>query len=431
MDSRLLHLKTLFCLCLVISACSKPKTEETVFHKPSSDCLPSASQNRFIVKWEDGRVTYELGKSRDAFREEFVRTHLEDIKYVEHDQLVQLDLPPATSVTTWNSQYDNWGILNTQADQAWSQGVRGQDVMVAVIDSGLDIYHSQLRDRIAFNDGEMGVDRQGRDRRLNKIDDDGNGFVDDYAGYDFVADSPRIKDYNYHGTHVSGIIAASHNDKLGRAAEYVQGVAPEAKILPLAFINETGGGHLGDAIRAIDYAVLRGAKVINASWGGPICSEALKEKVAELKDHGILFIAAAGNGSPGVNIDQKPKYPASFNMPHQITVGSISPYNGMANHSNYGYHSVTLFAPGVDIYSTVPGSGIEAMSGTSMATPFVSGAVALLMSRWPQATVAEIKQVLQNSVSQDKYYMNATQGRLNIAHALAQMEQLFSSATPR
>src|SRR5262249_39786115 len=146
-------------------------------------------------------------------------------------------------------------------------GLRGQGVKVAIIDSGVDISHPQLSANIAINAGETGIDGNGKDRRTNGVDDDGNGFVDDVTGYDFVHQSGQMIDDDGHGTHVAGIIAAAHTAKDIRT-DVMQGIAPSAKILPLKFLGNDGSGYLSDAMRAVDYAVKAGAKVVNASWGG-------------------------------------------------------------------------------------------------------------------------------------------------------------------
>ncbi|MCB0383950.1 MAG: S8 family serine peptidase, partial [Bdellovibrionales bacterium] len=352
------------------------------------------------------------GQSRDQFINEFIEPQIEKIDFVEADQVVRVDAELENS--SLFDYPDNWGSQRIDASVAWQKNLRGEGILVAVIDSGVDTSHPDLAGRIYKNPGELGTDGSGQDKSSNGIDDDGNGMIDDVSGYDFVANSANVYDNSFHGTHVAGIIAAEHSDIVHQTG-HVQGVAPGAMILPLTFIDSTGGGTLGDAVRAIDYAVKMGAKIINASWGGAPCSQILGEKIASLANHNILFVAAAGNRSANIDVDRE--YPASYNYPAQITVGSTGNLDLMADHSNYGDIKVHLFAPGSRIVSTVPGGGYRSSTGTSMATPFVAGAAALLWSSRPQASAKEIRQLLLSSTKNDPQYRNSSHGRLDIGRA--------------
>lgn len=394
-------------------ACGKSKTPHTVLRQVNDECKESATPDRFIVRWTDGRRTVEKAPDRERFIEDFITPNLEKIESAEHDHWIRAE--DASPLSHWGApEINNWGIENVNAAAAWQRGVRGQGVTVAVIDSGLDRNHSLLKDRVAWNSKETGIDHLGRDRSSNGIDDDGNGYIDDYAGYDFYALSGDVRDDSDHGTHVSGIIAASHDDDV-HVPDQLQGVAPESKILPLDFITGDGG-YVSDAILAIEYAIKMKAKVINASWGGGPCVEELATAINSLSQHNMLFIAASGNSA--LNIDDYRRYPASHILSTQITVGSITPFGGMADHSNFGERSVNIFAPGFEISSTVPGNSYAVFSGTSMATPFVTGAAALLWSYRPQASFQEIKQAILQGVTVNNTYRNSTRGRLNIEAAL-------------
>ncbi|MCB0363548.1 MAG: S8 family serine peptidase, partial [Bdellovibrionales bacterium] len=352
----------------------------------------------------------EFGKNRESFLRSFVRPQLDKIDYVENDRIVKLDTPQLDDKKEQETiRPDNWGIQRIGAENAWSVGVGGQDILIAVIDSGIDIHHPLLKNQIYHNPGEQGLDDEGRSKDDNGIDDDANGLIDDVTGYDFALDTGKIEDHSFHGTHIAGIIAAEHHDS-EHLEGHMQGTAPLAKLLPLTFIDSSGAGALGDAIHAIDYAVLMGAKIINASWGGAPCSKILKEKIRSLIQQNILFVSAAGNR--GSNIDVQKEYPASYGVESQITVGAVGPLDLMADYSNYGDLSVHLFAPGQRIVSTIPGGGLQAASGTSMAAPFVAGAAALLWSSRPQASSLEIRSLLLASIHPDTSYRNSTQGRL-------------------
>jgi subtilisin family serine protease len=245
--------------------------------------------------------------------------------------------------------------------------------------------------------------------------------VDDVHGWDFKYNRPLTKDNNIHGTHVAGIIAADPSKGS------VQGMAPQATIMPLAFLGSDGSGDTSDAILALQYAINMKAKVANASWGGSDCSITLKNMIKSFGDNGGLFVVAAGND--GADIDQYPTYPASYvtdTVSNIITVAASTWLDDEAGFSNDGVNSVYLAAPGLDITSTVPISatypdGIAALSGTSMATPFVTGAAALLWSDRPKATYQQIKDAILNSVDAGPFKVK-THGRLDVANAIQYIE---------
>jgi len=415
------QLKKVLCFTILsffLSACDNNQNETEVFQEPDPQCHGSTIPGHFIVKWKSGKITFETSASRYEFLENFVKPFKEQIEYAEFDQLLSAPTILPLNIQTKDIP-DNIGPERIEASYAWQQNIYGSGITVAVVDTGLDIHHESLKNQIAYNSGETGLDSFGNDKRFNDVDDDQNGFVDDYAGYDFYAETHLMSDPSAHGTHVSGVIAAEHQDTDYRFG-YVQGVAPKSKILPVRFIGPSGGA-TSDAIRGIDYAVKMGAKIINASWGGgSACTNSLRDKIATLSAANVLFVGASGNEF--WNIDQIIVAPASFNLLSQITVGAIGNTNIMADFSNYGFTSVHLFAPGVNIISTVPNNGEQSADGTSMSTPFVSGAAALLWSVNPSAHYSTIRNALLNSVDTENYYQNATQGRLNIRKAIDQIQ---------
>lgn len=410
----------LLALVAIQLGCSEVnQTRETIFAKDNPDCLSEVIHGEYLVSWEDGRITKIRVKDLQEFKDGFVAQNLKKIKYIESNKMFHLDptvKASSTGLVAPSSGFSNWPTQQTKADVAWKQGYRGQDVVVAVIDSGVDYLHPQLKNQIAFNQGESGKDKNGLDKAFNGVDDDGNGYVDDYYGYNFGLDTNDPYDSDQHGTHVSGIIAAEHSDLNAGEQDHVQGMAPGAKILPVAFITAGGGGTLDAAIDSIEYARLRGADIINASWGGASCSKTLGEKINSLEQQGILFVAASGNN--GKNIDERPEYPAAYNLPIQVTVGAVSQLATMADFSNYGFTRVHIFAPGKDILSTVPNKNYEAFSGTSMATPMVAGALALLKSANPTANFQQLKSALFSGVTVDSTYRNSSHGRLNVENSL-------------
>lgn len=411
----------LFCAPLM-SACSKTQKFQNLSQETTQTCNGQAIKDQFIVHFVNGRWAYVKAKSRKQFLKTYIKPKLNKIDFVEPDEHIAAYQTVGTAPS--GGQIDNWGDAAINAPAAWQAGDRGQGVVVAVVDSGVDITHPQLKNQIDYNPGEMGLDSRGLDKRTNQIDDDGNGYVDDWAGYNFITNNGNMYDDVGHGTHVSGIIAAQHNDTTLQTG-YVQGVAPQAKILPVKFIDSNGGS-LSDALKSIDYAVARGAKIINASWGGPGCSQSLRQKIQDLSNENVLFVAAAGNS--GENLDLYPEYPAAFSAPLQLTVGAIANTLLQDSYSNYSSHLVDLFAPGTAIVSTVPSNlfpgGYASFTGTSMAAPFVSGAAADLLSAHPGISISTVRQIILKSVDQDATYTNVTEGRLDLGQAIAAINAL-------
>ena len=286
------------------------------------------------------------------------------------------------------------------APEAWSDPttvVPGASILVGVIDSGIDYTHPDLQGRIWDNTLET----------LNGLDDDDNGKIDDVRGWDFVNNDNDPMDDNGHGTHVAGTIAAVRDNGLG-----VAGVASNVKLIPLKFLSAGGSGSSDNAIAAVLYANVLGARITSNSWGGGNRSRALQDAIA---NSGALFVAAAGNSGSGSK-----EYPAGYDDAKIISVAATDQADALATFSNYGSSWVDLGAPGVNILSTLPNQSYGYNSGTSMATPHVSGAAAFVMSQFPNETVAQTKLRLLNGVDvlpslQGKVSSN---GRLNVARAI-------------
>jgi len=274
-----------------------------------------------------------------------------------------------------------WGLSQIDAQEAWSLSTGSRSVVVAVIDTGVDYTHIDLAANIWTNPGEIAG---------NGIDDDGNGFIDDVHGYDFANRDGNPMDDNGHGTHVAGTIAAVGNNSVG-----VTGVNWSSSIMCLKFLGADGSGYLSDAVAAINYATMMrtiygvNVRVDNNSWGGAGTSQALDNAIRASNDAGILFVAAAGNDKS--NNDVSSHYPANAASPNVISVAACDRNDNLASFSNYGAVSVDIAAPGVSIYSTVPGNRYAIYSGTSMAAPHVAGVAALAWALNPDATVAEVR----------------------------------------
>lgn len=378
-----------------------------------ASCVPTAVQGRYIVNWKDGRRTIAHYKNRDELIEKFVKPNLEKLKLVERDQYIQISPPKQLATTDIAATNYHWGADEIEASYAWNMNVTGAGVNVAVVDSGADISHPQLAGQFLKNPGEV---------PNNGIDDDGNGCIDDVYGCDYSVrggsngkfGTGNMVDPNGHGTHVSGIIAAKNIDGT------VMGVAQNAKIIPVRFMDANGSGMISDAIDAIDYAAQRGAQVINASWGGSFCSTTLQTHINDLANKGVLFVSAAGNES--LDIDAYPTYPAAFNAPSQITVGASTQMHYTAFFSNIGLTKVHVAAPGTTIWSTYKGS-VAAKDGTSMASPFVAGVAALLKSYRPTATYDKIRTAILNGVTPG-YYPVSTRGEVNVRRAMQALDTL-------
>ena len=307
-----------------------------------------------------------------------------------------------------------WGLHNEGQDggtagidigakTAWETSVGSRTgPIVAVVDTGVDIRHQDLKENIWTNEGEVPGDG---------IDNDGNGVIDDVNGYNSAAKSNDPKDDNGHGTHVAGTIGAIGNNGKG-----ITGVNQQARIMPVRFLSEDGSGNTADAIDALVYASRTGARVINNSWGGNKYNQLLFDVIA---DSPALFVCAAGNEA--FDNDLTAVYPATFPLDNIISVTAHDRNNEFPKFANRGEKTVHLAAPGVDINSTQPGNKYQLLNGTSMATPHVAGAATLLATAVPGITNEEIKFRLMNNLSElpEKYGSRIISGgRLDLGKAL-------------
>jgi len=272
------------------------------------------------------------------------------------------------------------------APEAWDSFTGNGSTIVAVIDTGVDYNHPDLKDNMWVNNGEIPG---------NGIDDDKNGYIDDIYGYDFANNDSDPMDDNGHGTHCAGTIGGVGNNAVG-----VAGVNWHAKIMALKIFDASGSGGVGffsGAIRAIDYAVANGARLSNNSWGGGGASQALSNAIdrARLANH--IFVAAAGNSSS--NNDVTPNIPSNFPIDNIVAVAAVDHNGSIASFSNRGVQTVDIGAPGVDILSCMPGGGYQYESGTSMATPHVAGALSLLLDKYPALTYKQAIDMLYSSAT--------------------------------
>lgn len=397
-----------WCLIVLLIGCGKTvNSVNSDANSAQGACSNARIPNQFLVLWEDGHVSHHHEVNVDKFIENFVKPNLEKIKSFEFDKVIHTDINVSSYGTI--AAAPDWGQTMSKAPDVWAQGFQGQSIIVGVTDTGIDYSHPQIWPRLAVNDKEY--------NGKPGIDDDGNGYVDDIYGWNFNDKSPNsnLGPDEEHATHVAGIIAADLN------TGSIKGMAPKAQIVPAKFLDGEGYGSTSGAIAALNYAVSRGARIINASWGGPQCSVSLEQTFNQLSQQGILLVVAAGND--GHSLDTYPDYPAVINAPNQITVSASRSDGYMAAFSNTSYIFSNIVAPGENILSLKPGNSTQYMSGTSMATPFVSGAAALIWSAKPNASAAQVKQALLNAVDLGPYRVSS-QGRLNVRKALDELKKL-------
>jgi len=290
---------------------------------------------------------------------------------------------------------------------AWSVTTGSDDVVVAVIDTGVDYTHSDLANNIWVRPVSV---PPYVDRRV--------GIIQDLHGYNAVANNADPMDENGHGTHCAGIIGAEGSNNLG-----IAGVNWKVRIMPLKFMNAGGFGNTKDAIECINYVIDRrnkgvNVRVISASWGSTVKSRALEDIIRKAYEAGILFVAASGNAS--ANTDRSPHYPSSYKLKNIISVAALDRNDQLASFSNYGPTSVQIAAPGKEILSTWLNDEYEAHSGTSMATPMVAGVAALVLSKQPKLSVEALRQKLLDSVDKLDSLKGkvVTGGRINAAKAV-------------
>lgn len=357
------------------------------------------------------------------------------LRRLNEDPLVQYAEPnyPVQSETIPNDPRfsELWAFRNTgqlsgtigvdmDVDEVWNSLTGSSSMIVAVLDTGVDYRHEDLAQNMWHNTREVPG---------NGIDDDHNGLVDDYYGYNFFNHTSDPMDNYFHGTHVAGTIGAVGNNGIG-----ITGINWHVKIMALKVLDSTGNGSLSDVVSGINYAVANGAKVINSSWAFPAGltglpndpnlepSQILRDAIEAADQAGVIFVAAAGNHS--VNSDLQPRYPASYSLGNIISVAATDKNDTLALFSNYGATSIDLGAPGVSILSTYPSDPTRPYvyaSGTSMAAPHVAGAAALIWSSNPSLSHRQVIDMVLQGVEADPYLQGktVTGGRLNIARSLS------------
>lgn len=394
-----------------------------------------AVPNEVIVKFKDSHTQYTIlgkvaSKAQVVSKKSWPEMNLHHFATKPGDKLqdviARLKEDPSVEfaepnyyVRASSSGTFSQSSANMKVTQSWSKLSDPKSIedlpIVAIIDSGLDLSHSVYNstDRVFINSEETPG---------NGIDDDGNGYVDDISGWNFVNQNSNVSDSTGHGTHVSGIVLGSTED----IVRFDSQRSPRIQILPLKFLNSNGVGKTSDAIEAVNYAIKMNVKVINNSWGGPSYSSTLHSVFNQAYTKGITIVAAAGNEAS--NNDAKAVYPAALDVPSLISVAASTEQDSYASFSNYGVNSVHVFAPGVGIYSTIPANQYGLSTGTSMAAPFVSGLAALLHAEAPNLSGYQVKEIIMNTGDAKAWFTSYVQSgrRINFDSAVVEAKNLVN-----
>ena len=401
----------------------KPNTSE-LSRGQSLEHIKGSVKERILTKtmerFGDNQGLFLIHTPLDVLEATAALRNLGEIEYAEPNYIYTYD---ATSNDTYFTNGSLWGMYGVgtspsnqygcQAAAAWNNGnVGSSNVIVGIIDEGVMNSHADLAANCWVNPYDP----------IDGVDNDGNGYVDDKWGWDFVGNNNSTFDgtNDDHGTHVAGTIGA-----VGGNGSGVAGVCWNVKMISCKFLGNNGGT-TGNAVKAIDYVTdlktRHGLNIVatNNSWGGGGYNKSLEDAIGRANNADILFIAAAGNNSS--NNDAAASYPSNYNKPNVIAVASITSTGALSSFSNYGATKVHLGAPGSAIYSTLPGKGKNSStygsySGTSMATPHVTGAAALYASSHPGASAASIKSAILNTVTPTGSLNGkcSTGGRLNVS----------------
>jgi thermitase len=325
------------------------------------------------------------------------------VRYAEPDYYLKTSTEPDDPLYAQQYPLAATGAGAVGAPVAWT--ARTSCAKVAVLDTGAQYSHPDLDGNIWHNSHEIAG---------NDVDDDHNGYVDDYYGVNLVKGRDSGVDDEGHGTHVAGIIAGHGDNGTG-----ISGLCWTGSVMPVKFMNSRGKGSSSDAVTGIDYAVRMGAKIVNGSFGSSSKSTALADAVDYAQSKGVLLVFAAGND--GTSNDAAPEYPAALTNSNIIAVAAVTATGALASFSNYGPKSVDLGAPGDSIISTYLGSGYKVLSGTSMASPIVAAAAAMLRARDAQLSYKQIRSAILASTQPDAALPGkvAHPGVLDVGAALA------------
>lgn len=397
-------------LCCWVEAQSKSKDEWILVRKPGRDSwatvLSTVKDFSLVSSFgpEDRfALVRENRKSRSPFPKEIIGIQRNHTYRALEQQDPQMGKSWALSNLGQTIENLGNGIkgIDIGAIKTWDTLAETKNAVIAILDSGIDLNHEDLKNNLWVNLLEL---------EPNLLDDDHNQFVNDLHGWNFVDNNNNVQDDNNHGTSVAGVIGADAKNGLG-----TRGLIEKGALMVVKILDSNGTGSTEKAVRGIEYAVKNGAKVINASWGGTIFDQALFDTIQWANEKGVLVVCAAGNEPKDNDTDERPIYPASFRLSNIVSVAAHDFRGEMADFTSYGKDSVHLAAPGVGIFTTMIG-GYRFMDGTSFAAPFVVAASALLKTQEPNLTPNEIKKRLIGNAIPMHYYVKEklnSGGRLN------------------
>ena len=376
--------------------------------------LSKSTSRSLLLHGSDRIIVIAFEKDIDV---KLIASKLQSFPFVEYSEpLYQRN---TTGVPNDPQAIFQYHLEKVKAFEAWDSFTSTDSVVIGIVDTGIDYDHEDLVQNMWFNRGEIGTDQAGNDKRTNGIDDDNNGFTDDVRGWDFVSDSfPVLGDNNpypgnEHGTHVAGISGATVNNAKG-----IAGVGHQVKLMAVKIgYDNPFSSAVTRGFDGIAYAAIAGAEVINCSWGGSSYSKAEQDIVNELVSiYNVIIVAAAGNSG-----EQSGFYPASYQ--NVLSVASTRQDDKKSDFSNY-YKTVGISAPGSDIYSTVPNNSYRTLSGTSMASPVVAGAIALTKLKYPNDSPEQLRERLKatsddiSGSNNDALKNLMGSGRVNIFNAI-------------
>lgn len=373
-----IDLSVIFLCFLVLLFLASCDTGSDLLPEPSNkECQRAVIRNQFIVSYQDGG--YELvSKEKLRDRRENPKKKVRQISY--NYRTSPRSMTPRAHDFAFSAEEIRRKLGLPSANL---QGFRGQGIIVAVIDSGVQIDHPELRNYLFFNEKENSFGNNG-------IDDDLNGFIDDRIGWNFPINSGELNDESGHGTAIAGTISGSGLTSLS--------LAPGSRILPVDFISTDGGTEF-HAVQATNYALSQGAHIINNSWS-VACSEALQMSFRDWSGLNVIFVNASGN-SP-VNVTKEGIIPSSFSSPNFLNVGSIDLFGRRSDFSGFG-PTVKIYAPGemIPVLALSPTPDQKTSSGTSLSAAVVSGGVALLWSAFPHLSAREIVELVIAGADRD------------------------------
>ena len=416
----------------------KMKQGETLVKSPLIKNAKNLFGNLYLVKATDASALAETLKNASS------------VEYVQRDSFAGKNIMPKLESfdpmsvqmkSMFNFNFNFSGFNDPQVGKLWAftsgngmdvsgaygalPGRTAEEVIVAVVDTGVDHNHEDLKDVMWSNDGEIPA---------NGKDDDANGYIDDIHGINTLVRDAQgnatmdTQASHWHGTHVSGTIAATQNNGVG-----IAGVASNVKIMAIRTVPDDSDELDSNIVEAYLYAAKNGAKVINCSFGKATNEGGMvvRDTISEIgKKYGVLVIASAGNDSMGPfswhNNDTDPKYPAAFDSENLLVIASTTSSGGLSGFSNIGPTTVDVAAPGSNIYSTVPGNKYNSASGTSMASPNTSGVAAMVLGYYPGLKAITLKKVLMDSVVKVPEYSGkmTSGGRVNLKLALEKAAKL-------